>query len=87
MASVWDYSDWITYEQSNSLRLSRLRLHIQEVSDFISTGSYSKGGRNLDKKFLQDYLDTLFEKEKDENSVGGSSNGNQSAFTRGRPLF
>lgn len=87
MASVWTYSDWITFDQDSSSRLTRLRLHIQEVSDFISTGNYSKGGRNLDKKFLQDYLDTLFKKEAAETTVSGGSTGKAAAFTRGKLLF
>jgi hypothetical protein len=87
MASVWTYSDWITYDQDSANRLTRLRLHIQEVSDFISTGNYSKGGRNIDKGDLQKYLDSLLDKEKEETSISGGATGKTAAFTRGKPLF
>ena len=82
----WDYSDWITYAAGSSTRLTRLRLHIKEVSDFISTGSYSTEGKSQSKDFLQDYLKNLLAKEKDEAATAEQTSGNRVTFTRGRPL-
>jgi len=87
MASVWTYSDWITYDEDSSTRLTRLRLHIQEVSDFLSTGDYNINGRSVDKSALQGQLKILYEKEEEESKKAGSTNGKRHAFTRGRATF
>lgn len=59
MASRWTYSDWITLE--GEARLTRLRLHIQEVSDF--TQGTSTRGRSVTQVDPQ-YLANLMKEEK-----------------------
>lgn len=61
-----------------------MRLHIQEVSDFISTGNYTVSSRSMDKSAIQDYLDTLLEKEKEESVKVGNALGTRTSFVRGR---
>ena len=87
MASVWTYSGWINLDDGSAARLTQLRLHIQEVSDFISSGNYTMNGRSIDKDSLQKMLETLMKKEEAESKQVASSNGNRSAFTSGRMLF
>ena len=87
MASVWTYSDWITYDEGTSTRLTNLRLHIQEVSDFISSGNYSINGRSIDKDALAKQLEVLMAKEESESKKRGSNDGSRSAFTSGRMNF
>lgn len=82
---AWTYSDWITYEVGNSTRLSRLRLHIQEVSDRISNGNFQTEGTAHSYDFLQDYLESLSEKEVEEAALVNAGLGNRCSFTRGVP--
>lgn len=82
---AWTYSDWITYATGNATRLSRLRLHIQEVSDRISTGSFAMEGKSHDYGLLQDYLAELTRKETAEAAVSDGAAGTRSSFTRGMP--
>ena len=62
MAATWTYSDW-TSQATIALKLTRIRLHIQEVADYLAgfraTGSDSRSGQ---RHPLDDYLDTLFRK-------------------------
>lgn len=85
-AGEWDYSDYITYDESTTTYLTRLRLHIQEVSNKLITGSYSLGGRSVSKGFLQDYLKDLQAKEKRAADIQGAGSGTRSSFTRGRAI-
>ena len=63
MAS-WTYSDWITYDVGAALRLSRLRLHIQEVSDALADPASAAGqGQSASKRDTTAYLARLGEKE------------------------
>jgi hypothetical protein len=84
---AWTYSDWITYASDSATRLSRLRLHIQEVSDRISSGSYASEGKSHDYGFLQDYLAELMKKEKSEATIADTiaTTPKRSSFTRGVP--
>ncbi len=86
MAASWTYSDWITYESGNALRLSRLRLHIREVADAISTGNFLIEGKTHSKDLLEKYLQSLLDIEQTEAATGAasSSSGNRSFFTRGK---
>ncbi len=65
--ATWVYSDWITYDVGNALRLSRLRLHIQEVSDLLASEgeSYSLEGAVSQSRNLTAYLDRLKADEKE----------------------
>lgn len=60
MASRWTYSNWITLDGSE--RLTRLRLHIQEVSDF--TQGTSLRGQSVTAVDTQ-YLANLMKEEKE----------------------
>lgn len=84
---AWTYSDWVTYATGNATRLSRLRLHIQEVSDRISGGSFATEGKSHDYGFLQDYLNDLLKKETSEAATGDSvaTTPTRVSFTRGVP--
>lgn len=64
---AWDYSDWVTL--SGTTRLTRLQLHIQEVSNKL-TENYSIAGRSKQVDPLQKYLDSLYERE---NQLGGNA--------------
>ncbi len=79
---AWDYSDYITYERGDSTRLTRLRLHIQEVSDFISTGSVTLEGQSVSKGDLQRYLADLRDEEKELSAIHDST---RATWVRGRP--
>lgn len=59
---AWTYSDWITLTGQN--RLTRLRLHIQEVSDAM-TPATTTNGEIYNPQLLQPYLDGLIKREQD----------------------
>lgn len=82
-APAWTYSDWITYSSGDATRLSRLRLHIKEVADAISTGNYSVDNKTHEKDLLQRYLDRLIAQEKAEAAVADSK---RVGWTRGKAL-
>lgn len=72
MANRWTYSNWITLDGPE--RLARLRLHIQEVSDFTQ-GTATRG---LSVTAVDtNYLATLMKEEKELQSrqVGDGSGG------------
>jgi hypothetical protein len=83
MASRWTYSNWITLDGAD--RLTRLRLHIQEVSDY--TQGTSTRGQSVTSVDPQ-YLANLMREEKDlaARLVGDGSGGgfarSQIKFTR-----
>jgi hypothetical protein len=52
---AWTYSDWVTYADGSS-KLSRLRLHVQEVSDKLSSADYSTEGLSVSRGNLPGYL-------------------------------
>lgn len=58
---AWTYSDWIT-QTSADTRLSRLRLHIQEVADAL-TASYQSDGTSYNPAHLNTYLSGLHQQE------------------------
>lgn len=86
MASpAWTYSDWIKsslYPVGSTARLQRLEQHIQEVSDFISTGNYNVGGRSMDKSALQDYLKSLHEIHEKVAAQSSASAESEAPFVR-----
>lgn len=57
----WTYSDWIT-QTTRKTRLSRLRLHIQEVADEISA-QVNSDGVSYNPAPLSAYLKTLQSRE------------------------
>ncbi len=86
-SAAWTYSDWVTFESGSATRLSRLRSHIKEVSDYIQTGGYTVQGRSHTKAELVDYLETLIRLEKDEAAITAAAVGTSRAFwTKGRFL-
>lgn len=58
---AWTYSDYITLGPT-SAGLTRLRLHIQEVTDKISL-EIAADGKSKSSHALQQYLDGLLKKE------------------------
>lgn len=60
---AWTYSNWIT-QATTALEFSQLKLHIQEVSDFINTKFQSQGavGQSAARYQMQQYLDGLMKR-------------------------
>lgn len=81
MANRWTYSDWITLDGSE--RLTRLRLHIQEVSDF--TQGISTRGQSATAVDPQ-YLANLMREEK-ELKTQQAGDGSGGGFARSRIKF
>lgn len=85
----WVYSDWITYPTGSSTRLTRLRLHIQEVSDALKkagTVQYQISGRELDPKAsdLRAELADLRKQEELEAERVDLADGDRLGWTSGR---
>lgn len=57
--ATWTYNDWITLS-TPALRESRLRLHIQEVSEQM-TADVTKGNASRSTGGLGTYLSELYE--------------------------
>jgi hypothetical protein len=79
----WVYSDWITYDRSSTTRLERLRLHIQELSDFC-TGSYKITNREVKKDDVEKRIIALLAQEQTEAEATDTTSGNRVGFTRAR---
>jgi len=84
VAATWTYSDWITYPTASTSRLARLRLHVQEVSDAIKSGSYTIRGRSVQKEELERYLETLHRREQAVAEETDRASGRRVGWTRGR---
>lgn len=86
--TTWTYSDWITSASGSTTRLTRLRLHIQEVADRIASGTFIQEGKEQHKELLQKYLADLLEREESEAAVTATADTGTSAtqvgWTRGR---
>ena len=67
---MWDYDDYITLTDQ-SAKLTRLRLHIQEVSARIRN-STSADGKSSDSHTLMEYLKVLKAEESSLSSSLGS---------------
>lgn len=88
MPLAWTYSSWVTQPEGTALRLSQLRLHIQEVSNFLATGSYSgEGGRSTSVGDDRAYLDTLLTREKFEAEQVGLALGTRLGWSAARPIL
>ena len=81
----WTYSDWVTLDNSPT-KLARLRLHIQEVSDRLSSGSYTVPGFTSSKSDLVTYHDRLGKAEEKLAASPSATAGTRSRFVRGNPL-
>lgn len=71
---AWTYSDWPTLSTA-AARLTRLNLHIQEVSDRVAE-EVAGDGKSMSSNAIQNYLDTLMPQRKDlekrvERAAGG----------------
>lgn len=82
---AWSYSDWLT-ESYGSTRLSKLRSHIQEVSDALSA-ELTAGAQSRSTHAVQRYLDTLLAKLPREERLCDQAAGTRPLFTRGRALL
>ncbi len=69
---AWTYSDYVTLD--GSARLTRIRLHIQEVSDRI-TENYSVANRSKQVDPLEKYLERMQDQEKALGGQGLRANG------------
>lgn len=80
---AWTYSDWVTKATGSAERLSRLRLHLQEVTDQIGA-SYSLPGISMSKGELVAYADRLKADEAVEAAAVERATGTRVGWTRGR---
>lgn len=82
---AWTYSDWVTYD-AGTAKLTRLRLHIQEVSDYLQKNQEGNVGGQVYRRFdLEKYRESLETKEgkmADELGVSLPSVTNRARFTR-----
>ena len=72
---AWTYSDWVTYEVGVADRLTRLRLHMVEVSDAMSGVAEATGQGQGAKRHsgLAAYLESL--REQEASLIAASSTG------------
>jgi len=80
---AWTYSDYATYDYG-AARLTRFRLHVQEVSDKIGA-EMSDGGASRSTNALQSYLGILLKGQPDEVRRDKTAAGTIQIFTRARP--
>lgn len=71
MAATWTYSDWIT-QPYGATRLSRLRLHIQEVSEKVSE-EMAADGQSSSSNAVEKYLESLRKTEVEEARLCGGA--------------
>jgi len=86
---AWTYSDYES-QDTDSDRLSRLRLHIAEVSAAISAAMTS-AGNSRDPQVLQRYMEETLQRRRREleakvGSVDASDKRKTASFTRARPV-
>lgn len=82
---AWTYSDYVTHDYG-ATRLSRFRLHVQEVADTISAEMASVG-KSYSANARQRYLDSLRKVEATEIRRCREAAGSVPVFTRGRALL
>ena len=78
---AYTYADWIT-QADNATRLTRLRLHIQEVSEAMTAGM-TADGVSVNPSNLGQYYDMLTKREE---SLGASNSNNMVTRVRVRGL-
>lgn len=86
MPTTWTYSDWITYDRADPVRVQRLRLHVQEVSDKLSTiQSYTTGsGYSVTHRDLSSYLANLQKQELEETKLAAAVAGTRVGWSRAK---
>lgn len=82
MADAWTYADYITYERSDATRLTRLRLHIQEITQAIDN-EMRTGGDDIESRELRMMWADLKKEERELSALQASLSG--SRFVMGRP--
>jgi len=82
--AAWTYSDYVTSDYG-ATRLSRFRLHVQEVSDALSA-EMAAGGMSRSTHALERYLASLKKTEPDEIRRSKEAAGASVVFTRARML-
>lgn len=80
---AWTYSDYVTHDYG-ATRLTRFRLHVQEVADKLSA-EMSAMGRSYSTTGIQQYLDSLRKAEPEETQRCKLAGGDHVIFTRARP--
>jgi hypothetical protein len=85
---AWTYSDWVTYESGSASRLSRLRLHVQEVSDRIAETPTSVAGDGGSASWSphSDYLKTLLAEEKSLAQEVDQADGTRMGWAKARAI-
>lgn len=81
---AWTYSDWVTEATGSTTRLSKLRLHIQEVSDAIQSGDFAVQGLSVSKSSLQSYLSDLKADEEKLASQADKASGRTVGWSRAK---
>jgi hypothetical protein len=84
---AWTYSDYES-QSTDAARLSRLRLHKQEITDQIAK-DYAVAGRSVQTAHLVSYISTIVDPRlrELESRVGTESGANKSGtFVRVRPI-
>lgn len=84
---TYAYADWPS-QSTPSARLSRIRLHIAEVSEKAGQARLGQGSNNYDPTDATQYLQLLFAQEERLSKIPGtegSVNGGQSVARFRRP--
>jgi hypothetical protein len=88
VATTWVYSDWLTYERGDATRLSRLRLHMKELSDELAKiQQYTTGGGFGVQRSTSEvavYLAKLQQLEVEETKILAAASGNRVGWSRAR---
>lgn len=82
---MWTYSDWVTL--SGAARLTRLRLHVQEVADALHSRStaVSADGKSMTREQLVQYYESVARREREMGAAAGGSAGGVSHIRFRRP--
>lgn len=81
---AWTYSDYVTYNPG-STKLSRFRLHVQEVTDALSQ-EMSTAGNSQSSYAIERYLARLMDLEPKIVAECQAVTEARHAFTRGVPI-
>jgi len=83
---AWTFSDWIKEDVGSATRLTKLRCHIEEVSNAIKGPNFTHAGSSIDRMHLQKYLDSLMALEPTESAKVTTGSSASPVFTKGNPL-
>lgn len=76
MALSWSYEDYIEYEYGSATRLSKLRSHIREVSNYLrNPGKMALEGRDIEYRDLKEYIKDLRAEERELASLAAGNSG------------